>query len=187
MRGVKREDIVDYQTYEEIRPAFRDQVMAAKNARRVHVGDALTFLFENRLTIRYQIQEMMRAEKIVREADIRHECDTYNALLGGPGEIGCTLLIEIGDPARRDVMLKEWRALPEHLYARLEDGRLVRPLFDPAQRGEDRLSSVQYLRFPVGGKVPVALGVDLPGLTAETPLTEAQRAAIARDLEDAEG
>ncbi len=187
MRGVKREEIVDYQTYEEIRPAFREKVLAAKSARRVHVGDALTFLFENRLTIRYQVQEMMRAERIVREADIRHEIETYNALLGEPGEIGCTLLIEIEDPARRDALLKTWYALPEHVYALLEDGRRIPARFDAGQRGEGRLSSVQYLRFRVEGLVPVALGVEMPQLTAETRLTAAQREAIASDLAEANG
>ena len=182
MKRVARHEIVDYQTYEELRPAFRAAAMAAKAARRVHVGEHVTFLFENPLTIRYQVQEMMRTERIVRERDIVHELDTYNGLLGGPGELGCTLLIEIDDPAVRAVRLREWFALPEHVYARLEDGTVVRPRFDEAQRREGRLSSVQYLKFPVDGRVPVAVGIDLPGAAAETALTSAQRAALAEDL-----
>ena len=98
MKPVARTDLVDYQTYEDARERFRQRAMAAKDARRVHVGPYLTFLFENTLTIRYQIQEMMRTERIVRERDIQHELETYNAVLGGPGELGCTLLIEIDDP-----------------------------------------------------------------------------------------
>jgi hypothetical protein len=182
VKPVQRDEIVDYQTYEEIRPRFREEVMAAKSERRIHVGNHLTFLFENPLTIRYQIQEMMRAERIVREKDIRHELDTYNGVLGGPGELGCTLLVEIDDPGNRDARLGEWFDLPEHLYARLEDGRRIRPDFDEGQRGRGRLSSVQYLKFPVEGHVPVAMGSDLPGLEVETRLTEAQRAALGRDL-----
>jgi hypothetical protein len=182
VKPVQRDDIVDYQTYEELRPAFREEVMAAKSTRRVHVGDHLTFLFENPLTIRYQIQEMMRAERIVREKEIRHEIDTYNGLLGGDGELGCTLLVEIDDPGTRDAQLTEWFALPEHLYVLLEDGRRIRPAFDEGQRGRGRLSSVQYLKFAVEGRVPVAVGTDLPGLQVETPLTEAQRAALGSDL-----
>lgn len=182
MRPVERSEIVDYQTYEDIRPAFRARVMAAKARRRVHVGDYFTVLFENALTVRYQVQEMMRAERIVREADIRHELETYNALLGGPGELGCTLLVEIDDPALRAVKLREWYALPEHVYVRLDDGTTVRATFDPAQRGAGRLSSVQYLKFPVGGRVPAAVGIDLPGCAAETALTAEQRAALAEDL-----
>lgn len=182
MRPVRRDEIVDYQTYEDLRPGFRRQAMAAKDARRIHVGEHLTLLFENSTTIRYQVQEMMRAEKIVREKDILHELDTYNALLGGDGELGCTLLIEIDDPVRRDALLTAWFALPEHLYVGLADGRKIRPTFDESQRGRGRLSSVQYLKFPVGGETPVAVGVDLPGLALETELTTEQTQALAADL-----
>ena len=182
MRPVSRADLVDYQTYEDTRDDFRRQAMAVKAARRVHVGPYLTLLFENTLTIRYQIQEMMRAERIVRERNIRHELQTYNAVLGGPGELGCTLLIEIDDPAERAQRLTEWYELPPPVYGRLQDGTKVRPTFDGAQRGDGRLSSVQYLRFPLGGRVPVAFGSDLPGLEVEATLTAEQRAALAEDL-----
>ena len=184
MKPVQRSELVDYQTYDDLRPAFRQEAMAAKAARRVHVGEYLTFLFENTLTIRYQIQEMMRTERIARERDIRHELETYNAVLGGPGELGCTLLIEIDDPAERATRLTEWYDLPAHLYARTEDGAKVRVTFDEEQRGDGRLSSVQYLKFPVQGRTPVALGVDLPGLTVETALNAEQRAALHSDLAD---
>ena len=82
MRPVTRAEIVDYATYEDRRDAFRQEVLAAKEPRRVHVGDVFTLLFENQLTVRYQVQEMMRVERIVREADIQHEIDTYNELHG---------------------------------------------------------------------------------------------------------
>lgn len=184
MERVERHEIVDQQTYEDERPAFGAAVPAVKTPRRVHVGEHLTFLFESTTTIRYQAQEMMWAERLVRERDIAHELDTYNALLGGDGELGCTLLVEIDDPAVRSVRLTEWYDLPEHLYARLEDGTIVRPTFDASQRGDGRLSSVQYLKFAVAWRVPVALGVDLAGMETETKLTAEQRAALADDLEE---
>jgi hypothetical protein len=182
VRPVLRSELVDYQTYEDIRPAFRREAMAAKAARRVHVGEHLTFLFENTLTIRYQIQEMMRTERIVRERDIQHELATYNALLGGGGELGCTLLIEIDDPAQRAARLKEWYELPAHVYARTPDGAKVFATFDEEQRGDGRLSSVQYMKFPVRGQTPMAIGIDLPGLETETALGPEQRAALTTDL-----
>jgi uncharacterized protein DUF3501 len=182
VKPVLRSELADYQTYDDMRPAFRQEAMAAKAARRMHVGEHLTFLFENTLTIRYQIQEMMRTERIVRERDIQHELETYNAVLGGPGELGCTLLIEIDDPAERATRLKEWYDLPAHLYARTGDGTKIRPTFDEAQRGDGRLSSVQYVKFPMRGRVPVALGADLPGLEIEVPLNAEQRAALTSDL-----
>jgi len=125
---------------------------------------------------------MMRTERIVRERDILHELETYNAVLGGPGELGCTLLVEIDDPAERAVRLREWYELPTHLYARAEDGTKVRPTFDEEQRGDGRLSSVQYLKFPMRGRAPIALGVDHPSLDAEAALTAEQRAALTADL-----
>ena len=136
MKPVERREIVDYVTYEEGRDAFRDQVMAAKARRRVHLGEYLTLLIENHLTVQYQIQEMIRAERIVKEADIQREIDTYNELLGGEGGIGCSLLIEIADPAVRDVKLAEWLRLPERFYMQLEDGTRVWAQFDERQRGQ---------------------------------------------------
>ncbi len=182
MRPVQRAEIVDYETYSEGREAFRARVLAVKRPRRVHLGESLTLLFENTLTIRYQIQEMLRAERIVREADIRHEIETYNEILGGPGELGVTLLIEIDDRETRAAKLREWWTLPEHLYLQLGDGTTVRARFDPRQRGEGQISSVQYLRFDVGGRVPVTAGVDLPGTECAVRLTDEQRRALGEDL-----
>lgn len=182
MRKVRRDEIVDYQTWADRRERELPRVLALKKPRRVHVGEHLTFLFENTETVRYQIQEMMRVERIVREADIQHEIDTYNELLGDEGELGCVLLIEVEDPDVRDVKLREWLRLPEHLYAELDDGTRVRATYDPRQVGDVRVSSVQYLKFGTGGRVPVALGSDLPALTARAALDDAQREALAADL-----
>ncbi len=183
MKHVAREELLDYQTYTDRRDTIRDEALKAKADRRVHVGEHLTFLFENRITVRYQVQEMMRVERIVRESDILHELQTYNELLGGPGELGCTLLIEIETEAERNRLLTQWLGLPEYLYLRMRDGAKVRASFDPRQVGETRLSSVQYLKFDVKGETPVAIGCDFESLNTETKLTEPQRAALAEDLE----
>jgi len=181
---VKRAEVVDYITYEEMRSPFRADVMKAKELRRIHIGEYLTLLFENHLTVRYQIQEMVRAERIVRESDIVHEIDTYNELLGDEGELGCTLLIEIEEPELRDRKLREWWHLPEKLYVVLENGSRIAARFDERQRGEGRLSSVQYVKFRTNGSVPVAAGVDLEDLRNQTPLTHEQREALRTDLEE---
>jgi hypothetical protein len=184
MKTVGRSEIMDYVTYEERRAAIREAAMKAKDERRVHVARYLTFLFENRETIRYQIQEMVRAERMVREADIAHEVETYNELIGEGGDLGCTLLIEVVDPEARADKLARWVALPQRLYAKLEDGTKVRARFDERQVGDARLSSVQYLKFPVGGRVPAAIGCDLddPDVGGETVLSPAQRKALASDM-----
>ena len=181
MKPVMREEIVDFETYRESREATRAKVLAIKAPRRVHAGP-LTFLFENHETIRYQVQEMTLAERIVKEGEIRHELSTYNELLGGPGELGASLLIEIESAAERDEKLSQWLELPRHLYAKLPDGTRVRATFDPRQVGEARLSSVHYLKFDVKGQVPIALGSDLPGLMLEAPLAAEQRTALESDL-----
>ncbi|MFT3913162.1 MAG: DUF3501 family protein [Anaeromyxobacteraceae bacterium] len=78
--------------------------------------------------------------------------ETYNELVGGKGELGCSLLIEITDPEERAKKLGQWLALPKHLYVKTEDGEKHRARFDERQIGTDRLSSVQYLRFDVKGR-----------------------------------
>ena len=183
-RPVERREIVDLAAYERERDAFRARVLTAKGLRRVHVGDYLTLLFENRLTVRYQIQEMLRTERIVREPDAQHELDTYNELLGGPGELGVTMLIEIDDPAERADKLARWLTLPESVYLRLSDGRKIRARIDERQRDGERISSVHYLRFDVRGEVPVAAGCDLAELAAEVVLDEGQRGALTEDLSE---
>jgi len=186
MKRVTRSEIVDYVTYEERRDGVRDSAMRAKGMRRVHVGPHLTFLFENHETILYQVQEMTRAERMVKEADIVHEIETYNELLGGHGEVGCTLLVELDDPAARAEKLTKWLALPKHLYAKRSDGTKAYARYDERQVGETRVSSVQYLKFDVGPKAPLAIGCDHPDpeLHHETVLSDAQRAALQRDLDE---
>lgn len=180
---VRREEILSPTDYEPLRATRRGWIRLVKARRRVHLGDSLTFLFENRYTIRDQIQEMVRIEELTDEADVRHELDTYNALLGGPGELAATLLIELPDKAERDEKLARWTDLPDRLYVRLLDGSRVRARYDAAQANDERVSSVQYLKFDTGGRVPIAVGTDHPELTAEVVLTEDQRNALYEDLE----
>ena len=182
MKRVTRQEILDYVTYEEQRDKLREKIMKIKDLRRINVGGVLSFLFENTDTVRYQIQEMVRVERIVKETDILHEIKTYNELLGNTGELGCTLLIEIDDSEERQEKLIQWLDLPNHLYLSLEDGSRIRASFDERQIGDSRLSSVQYIKFDTGGKTPVAIGSDLPLLNAETTFTVEQQKALSEDL-----
>ena len=181
MQHVQRGDIVDYVTWEEeFRPLQRPGILAAKERRRAVLGP-LTFLFENRDTVRYQVQEMMRVERLVRERDIQHELDTYNELLGGAGELGLTLLISIEGEQERAVKLQRWLNLLPTLYLEREDGSRVRATWDERQVGTDRLSSVQYLKFAVG-QVPVAVGCDHPDIDGRVLLSAESREALQADL-----
>ena len=185
-KAVAREEILDFVTYEEQRGSLREAVMRIKAERRVHVGPHLTFLFENHDTIRYQVLEMVRTERMVKDADIRHEIETYNELLGGKGELGATLLVELDDPKARAEKLARWLDLPKHLYLMRADGSKAYARFDERQVGETRVSSVQYLKFDVGEHAPVAIGCDHPDpeLSHETKLTAEQRAALQSDLDE---
>ncbi len=184
MNLVTRDEILDYITYEEQRESIRKEVLAIKKPRRIHLGSNLTFLFENHDTIKYQIQEMMRIERIVRESDIQYELETYNQILGEHGDIGCTLLIEFNDKEERDEKLRSLMGLPEKIYLVLVNGVKVYPEYDQKQVGEDRLSSVQYLKFPTRGHRPVAIGVEHEAITLEVPLTSAQQIALQEDVSE---
>ncbi|MEX1025689.1 MAG: DUF3501 family protein [Planctomycetota bacterium] len=174
--------ILTPERYAVEREAFRRHVMEVKRVRRVHLGDHLTFLFENTDTMRYQVQEMLRIENRGTPEAVQHEVDTYNELIPAPGDLCCTLLIEIDDEAKRDRLLREWKDLVAHLYLDFEDGSSAKAQYDPRQVGDDRLSSVQYLSFACDGKVPLDVRSDLPALELSARIADEVRAALAADL-----
>jgi Protein of unknown function (DUF3501) len=182
MRKVSRDEVRKPAEYTVHRENFRRAVLEQKDKRRIHVGSFLTFLFENHDTVLYQIQEMLRAENITSEPEIQHEMDTYNELLGEKSELGCTLLIEIDDPAKRAELLARWRDLPNTLYIETQGGKRVPAQFDSRQVGQGRISSVHYLKFKVGDQVPAKVGCSHPDIAAEAVLTPEQAAALCRDL-----
>ncbi|HJW08410.1 MAG TPA: DUF3501 family protein [Holophagaceae bacterium] len=184
MRHVQRSEILDFVTYGERRDAIRAAAMAEKERRRVHLGPHLTFLFENHGTVRYQVLEMVRAEQMVKESDIQHELDTYNALMGERGELGCTLLIEITDEKARPDLLRRWRDLPRRIVMTFDEGSEAYAVVDEDQFNEEKASSVQFLRFPVRGRAPKGLRVDHEDYRAETTFTADTRQALMSDLAD---
>ena len=191
---VKRSEVLDIAQYEKIRSAFRDKVIAEKSHRRIPVGDHFTFLFENHLTVLYQVQEMMRIERIVEDAAIQHELDTYNELIPPAGGFSLSLLIEYEDPRERAIYLPRLLGIERRVWLKVGGLEPVPAKFDTRQIGEDRVSSVQYLTFtlPLGHRRQwmelgqaglVKLAVDHPHYTHETALTPAQAAALATDLD----
>ena len=183
MKPVQREEILDYVTYGEKRNEIQLSVLKQKEPRRIHLGKYLTFLFENTETIRYQIQEMMRVEQIVKEEAILHEIRTYNELIGEEGELGCVLLIEIADAQIRPQKLREWLGLQKKIYLVLDSGERVYAKWDKRQIDDEKSSSVQYLKFKTSGRTPKGIGVDHPELQCEMDLSEEQRGALNHDLQ----
>jgi Protein of unknown function (DUF3501) len=188
-------DIQDLREYERERADFRQRIIELKRTRRVTLGPILTILFENTETMRWQVQEMARAERMLRDEQIAHEVETYNALIPDAGELSGTLFLELTS----DDALREW--LPKLLGIEfaiafaLPDGSRVagRPSDEDEERltRDDTTAAVHYLRFvftPEQVKSfqdgPVRLVVDHPAYQHETTLDDVQYAALTADLVD---
>ncbi len=163
MKPLTPGDIQNLHEYELGRAAFRSRVIDLKSRRRVPLGPLMTLVFENRDTVRFQIQEMLRVERIVQPDKVLHEVETYNELLPGPGEIGATLFIEITDQARIQPVLDGFIGLdePGRLVLRIA-GTAYPAIFAPGQSREDRISAVHYIRFQPGpaGREALASGAE---------------------------
>jgi hypothetical protein len=189
LNPVELREIEDIAAYELERIAWRPQMMALKDRRRVRVGGHMTFLFENRETVRYQIQEMMRIERIVEPEAIRHELDTYNELIPLSGELSACLLIEYDSPEERAVALRELLGLENHVWMAVGDEPRAQARFDTRQISTDRLSSVQYVKFPLTPEQRerwrdgARIVIDHPKYPAEQPLTAQQLEELVQDLQ----
>ena len=148
MKNVDRDEVLDIAQYEKSRHDFRRRVIEMKKDRRVQVGPNVTFVFENHDTVLFQIQEMMRTERIVEENAIRHEIETYNQLLGERDELAATMLIELTDPARIKEEISRLHGINNGRVTWLQIGETKLPgRFDPGQGNEQRTSAVQYVKF----------------------------------------
>jgi hypothetical protein len=148
MNKVAISEILDLAQYEKVRSQFRSKIIALKKRRRVSIGPMITFLFENHETVFFQIQEMIRAERIIDEQAIQHEIDTYNQLLPGESELAATFFIELKDPGRIRDQITRFHGMNEGAATYLEVGRDRLPgNFLSGQSDDRRISAVQYVRF----------------------------------------
>jgi len=165
MKPLCVDEIQDLQQYELARPDFRRRIMELKARRRVALGPLMTLVFENRDTVRFQIQEMLRVERIVLPDKVQHEIDTYNELLPGAGQVAATLFIEITEPSRVQRVLDGFLGLEEPGHLNLQIGSTPYPaIFAPGQSREDRISAVHYIRFGPGAEGARALAQGEPAL-----------------------
>jgi hypothetical protein len=192
MKLVRRDEVLGLADYEALRDRFRARVIEEKRVRRVAVGDRVTVLFENHDTVLLQVQEMLRTERISREAAIAHEIETYNQLVPANDELSATLMIEIGDPAERDRFLAAARGFEKHV-ALVVEGDRVNATWDRAIESEESTPAVQYLKFPLGPKAAghlrakgkgarVELVIDHPAYSARMALPPGTLASLAEDL-----
>ena len=190
---IKRETLLPLEAYARERNAFRARVIAHKKSRTVHLGENLTLLFEDELTIRYQVQEMLRIERIFEEEGIQHELDAYNPLVPDGCNWKATMLIEYPDPEERRRMLAALKGIERRVWVRVGDSAPIHAIADEdlERENEEKTSSVHFLRFELDeaacarakSGAPVSIGVDHPHCRfALEPVAEDVRAALAKDL-----
>lgn len=190
MKKITRADIRGPRLYEAIRDDMRRSVIALKARRRVSVGPVVSLVFENRATVLFQIEEMLRAEHIEEPARVQAEIDVYNELLPDEGELAATLLVEITENAQIRPTLNRLVGLDEHVVLEA-GGERVRGRFEEGRQEEDRISAVQFVRFAIPAAArraletpgaPAAIHIDHPAYQHSTTLGEATREELARDL-----
>ena len=193
MAQVTRESLMTLEAYAKARPEFRRQVIEHKKHRQVKLGENMTLLFEDELTVRYQIQEMLRIEKIFEEEGIVHELEAYNPLIPDGRNFKATMLIEYEDPAERKRELAKLIGVEDKVWVQVEGSPKVYAIADEdlERENEEKTSSVHFLRFELTEDMAAALkygvslsvGVDHPNYTAAvSPLPAETRAALVRDL-----
>ncbi len=191
MKKVTLDEILGLERYERERDAFRRRIIALKRERRVTVGDAITFVFENHATILFQIQEMLRAERITDLDKVRFEVEVYNALIPDDGELSSTMFIEITEHARIRAELVRLIGIDKAVSLQLGDQFAIPAVFEAGRSTEENLSAVQYVRFPLSseaqsalreGQLTAALVIDHLHYHARTVLAPAVRQALAADL-----
>lgn len=194
MKRVERSELLDLGAYEQVRDRFRARVQSVKEPRRIALGPNMTVLFENHDSVLFQVQEMLRTERITSEKAIQHELDTYNELIPGDAELSATVFIEYPDRDERDRMLVALAGVEDDFYL-LAGGE--RSAVVPDSRGTDttRTMAVQYVKFPLspaavaairGRAAPVLLGVSHPAYTAEVELGPRALASLGDDLESSQ-
>lgn len=148
MMALTKADLLSYEDYERSRDVFRKRIIDLKQRRRLSVGDKITLLFENRETIQFQIQEMIRAERIVDPDKVQGELDVYNALLPGEGELSATLFIEITDSDHIERDLDAFQGIDRGQTVALRAGSLaVYGQFEGGHSKEDKISAVHFVKF----------------------------------------
>lgn len=188
-------DIADVRAYERERPEIRARIMELKRRRRVSLGTIVTITFENRETIRYQVQEMARVEKLMTDEAIQDELDTYNPMIPAPGQLCATMFIELTS----DEQLREWLpklvGIERSVLFRLYDGQIVRAAIEEQHASqltrEHVTSAVHWLQFEFTPEQieamasgPVVLAIDHPAYTEEAELPASTVAELLTDLRD---
>ena len=192
MTRITRESLMTLEAYAKARPEFRVKAIAHKRLRTVHIGEHVTLLFEDELTLRYQIQEMLRIEKTFEERGIQDELDAYNPLLPGGCDFKATMLIEYAEEAERRVALTQLKGIESKIWVQVEGCKKIFAIADEdlPRENETKTSAVHFVRFPLTEEMAAALkygvalsmGVDHSQYTANVQLNNETRNALVADL-----
>jgi hypothetical protein len=188
-----RETLLTLEAYAKVRPAMRAQVMETKKLRRVFLNEHIVLIFENELLIRYQIQEMLRVEKIFEEDGIRHEYDSFVPLVPDGSNLKATMQIEYADDAERKKMLALLKGVEHRVWVRVAGFEPVFAIADEdlERENSEKTSAVHFLRFEfpapmiaaIRAGAALSVGVDHPAYQADIdPLPESVRMALAEDF-----
>jgi len=190
---ITRESLLSLEAYSRSRAEFRSSVIAHKKKRIVHLGDHVTLLFEDELTIRYQVQEMLRAERIFEDEGIEDELEAYNPLVPDGTNWKATMLIEYTDEAERRTMLARLKGIEDRVWVAVRGHARVHAIADEdlERENEEKTSSVHFLRFELdapmiaalGGGALVSAGIDHPEYAVSVdPLDPVVAASLTGDL-----
>lgn len=192
MNQLTQQDLLSHADYERERDSFRQRIIALKRRRRIEVGGRISLVFENRDTLRFQVQEMIRAERIFDPARIQDELDVYNALLPEAGELSATLFIEITEQDRIKPYLDALQGIDRgETVALVAGSQTVWGVFEGGHSNEEKLSAVHFVRFQPsktwiealaakGAQATVA--IRHPACQASAPVPEALRQEWLADL-----
>jgi Protein of unknown function (DUF3501) len=194
MQKLARQDLMTLEQYSIERPRLRSEVIAHKQRRTVQVGPNMTWCFEDRTTIRYQVLEMLRAERIFESAGIQDELDAYNPLIPSGSDWKVTLLLEFPEPEARRAALAKLIGVEDRCWVRASEMERVFAIADEDidRENDEKTSAVHFLRFDLTPSMitalkdgaPLSLGVDHDNYHhAVSPLPDAVRDALARDLD----
>ena len=193
MPAIKRETLWTLERYAKERPQFRARVMEHKKHRTVRLGEHLTLIFEDELTVRYQIQEMLRTERLFEEEAICAELDAYNPLVPDGSNWKATMMIEYADPGERQAMLAKLIGIEDRVWVQAQSCSRVYAIADEDldRENEEKTSSVHFLRFEFAPAVreallrgaQISMGVDHPAYTTAIDVLEAPLAdSLRQDL-----
>ena len=192
MKPLTVQDVLPIEEYERSREAFRRRIIDLKQRRRLSVGDRITMVFENRETVLFQIQEMVRAERILRPERVSEEVAMYNEQIPGAGELSATLMIEVTDPSQVKPVLDRLQGIDRGRTVGIRVGpHLVYGTFEQGRSNEEKISAVHYVRFPVSetvrkmmhdSAVPMQVVVTHPRYQAMQPVSEEMRRSLLEDF-----